>query len=122
MGTTGGDTGDPATRAAIPISRRFRPPRTLVSFIVLQRFTAADTRRPGLGGCSCPIRGVRQGHPRSAGARTSARAGPVATRVTMALLVLTVVAGAHLILITSASAAAYRPESAAVAGAQAALS
>lgn len=78
----------------------------LMSFYLLQRFTAADARQVLLGGVPARVEGsggnISGQPPREA----SVTQAPWPHRSPLALLALAVAAGAHLMLITSASAAA----------------
>jgi hypothetical protein len=78
----------------------------LVSFSLLQRFTTADERQLLLGGVPARIEGSGGDTPGQPAQETPVEPGPWPHRSPLALLALAVAAGAHLMLITSASAAA----------------
>ena len=77
----------------------------VISFVLLQRFTAADERQLLLGGVPARVEGSGGNIPGQPSQEPAVASAPWPHRSPLALLVLFVVAGAHLMLITSASAA-----------------
>jgi hypothetical protein len=78
----------------------------LMSFAVLQRFTAADGRQQLLGGVPARVEGSGGNTSGQSAGEAPVEPAPWPHRSPLALLALAVAAGAHLMLITSASAAA----------------
>ena len=77
----------------------------LLSFVLLQRFTTADTRQLLLGGVPARDEGSGRNTPGQPEPEPAIESAPWPHRSPVALLLLVVVAGAHLVLTNSASAA-----------------